>query len=179
MTTREKKVLANKIANLCPVEHVEIFKIIKDGCDVSFTRNNNGIFINLKNIPDVVLDEITKFVEFCFENKANLDEYDHKVNQVKIKSKVNTVQEVVSSTTLQSALDNSKIDNQWMTAYRDCKEKAKLELITDILEGNMACANKKKSCNMKFSNAKKKFARKVIQDKKNDHTLVSCLSMEI
>ena len=69
-----------QIQELGHTEHDEIFKIFVNN-DVEYTKNNNGIFVNLSIVNDAVLDTLATFVSFCMQNKAQLDEYDKAINQ--------------------------------------------------------------------------------------------------
>lgn len=95
---REKKSLMEKIGRLGPTEHDEIFKIFKKH-DISYTENKNGIFVNLKNIQNEILKEINDFVDYCFENKPELDEYDQKINECKYRNNINNMFQRSNSTT--------------------------------------------------------------------------------
>ena len=55
--------------------HVEIGKIFKRN-NVKLTENNNGIFVNLSNVKENVLDEINDYVNFVKnqEQLISLDE---------------------------------------------------------------------------------------------------------
>ena len=68
----DKKDLVKEINNLSTHEHMEIFKIIKNSTD-KYTKNDNGIFINLSVLDDNILEQINNFVIFCIENKDRLE----------------------------------------------------------------------------------------------------------
>lgn len=80
--SRRKKVLFDKINNLGPTEHMEIFKILKDN-GIHFTENTNGVFFNLTTLSDEVLTKVGEFVEYCCDNKKELDEYDQRLQECK------------------------------------------------------------------------------------------------
>ena len=79
---RKKKVLSEKINHLGPTEHLEIFKILKDH-GVSFSENKNGVFFNLTSLSKDIYVKIDEFVEYCCDNKKELDEYDLKLQECK------------------------------------------------------------------------------------------------
>ena len=68
----EKKQLERDIKKLDRNEHIEILNIIKKH-QQKFSRNNKGIFFNLKYIDDPTLREIILFVEFCKNNSILLN----------------------------------------------------------------------------------------------------------
>ncbi len=65
-----KRELKREIEKLRREEHLEIFKIIRTDTD-KYTENNNGIFINLKNLTPETLFKIGSFVKYCKENIDN------------------------------------------------------------------------------------------------------------
>ena len=63
------------IENMKQIHHIEIAKIFKKN-NIKLTENNNGIFINLNNIPKYIIDEIYEYINFIKtqENHINIDE---------------------------------------------------------------------------------------------------------
>jgi hypothetical protein len=59
----KKKKLIGLIKNLNNVELNEIYNILKIN-DCAYTENKNGIFINLANIDEKILDDIYNFINF-------------------------------------------------------------------------------------------------------------------
>jgi hypothetical protein len=69
------KNIVNIIENLSNTEIEEIFKMIhKHGC--SYTRNNNGLFINLAWMPEDLLNELEQYVKFCNRSQTELQKYE-------------------------------------------------------------------------------------------------------
>jgi len=69
------KQLIASIENISQNEMEEIFKMIHNhGCD--YTRNNNGLFINLTWIPDELLKELEQYVKFCNRSQTELRKYE-------------------------------------------------------------------------------------------------------
>lgn len=77
-TIEYKRELKREIEKLRREEHLEIFKIIRTETD-KYTENNNGIFINLKNLTPETLYKIGSFVKYCKENINNFK----KVEEIK------------------------------------------------------------------------------------------------
>ena len=196
-STRERKALIEKISKLSSTEHEEILKIIKEANGVSYSQNRNGVFINFRNIANDTVARIHAFVDFCFANNEHLDEYDKRINECKFGNKlaineannsmsVNTSVSVgacSSSQPLNQVMnrmrDITSQDTEWQQALKECKAMEKVETMIDVLENNISRVHKKKTCNMKFSNAKKKYARRsATSDKKCDIDLVSNLIHE-
>lgn len=205
VTTRQRKALIDKIAVLTMNEHVEIFKIINDSLqemDIKYTLNRNGMFINFKLIPDETVLKIEQFVDFCNNNRHDLDEYDKKINECKMNKDVSKVIHmynmgagslgdglledecdiVKESQDLQDVImrqtKNFTKKNEWIDIVKSTKEKERVSSYLESLENSYSKIHKKKTCNLKYANAKKKFARKCIPEKKFDLDLLSVLEEE-
>jgi hypothetical protein len=69
------KDLVESVKNISQNEMEEIFKMIHNyGC--MYTRNNNGLFINLTWIPEDLLDELEKYIKFCSRSQTELKKYE-------------------------------------------------------------------------------------------------------
>lgn len=93
--------LKKELNGLSSTEYQEIFNIIKSHTS-QFTENKNGIFINLKNIDDLVLHKIYDFISYCKHNKKNLDKLEEKQNE-EIKNSSNPIKSYTIN------IDNSNI----------------------------------------------------------------------
>lgn len=177
-TTKEKRQLIEQIANLGTTEHAEIFKII--GANVKYTQNSNGVFLNFKELSNDTVEEIRKFVDFCLENKTQLDEYDLKLNECKLNNKFDAPGEVSSELTSLDVVINSGggCCDEWIDKLKESKQKERIDNVVEVLEGNLQRITKKKTCNTRFSNAKKKYGRKVVVDKRNDGETLNVLNPE-
>ena len=79
---RKKRTLVDKINHLGPTEHMEILKLLKEH-GALYTENANGVFFNLTTLEQSAFDKIDEFVEYCCDNKRELDEYDQKLQECK------------------------------------------------------------------------------------------------
>lgn len=63
------------IEKLDKCRHIDIAKIFKKN-NIKLTENNNGIFINLNNIPPGIISEIKDYINFVKtqENLISIDE---------------------------------------------------------------------------------------------------------
>ena len=84
LSSKEKKDLVDEIRLLSKHEHLEIFKIIKNGTN-KYTENNNGIFVNLSLLDNEIIENIRNFVMFCKQNKKNLELEEESINTEKNK----------------------------------------------------------------------------------------------
>jgi hypothetical protein len=67
-TDIELKELRTKLTQLEEFQQIEIFKIISNN-NVKYTKNNNGIFLNMKLINQDCLKEIDDYLVFIQNNK--------------------------------------------------------------------------------------------------------------
>ena len=65
---KKKKKLLELVKNLSNIEYNEIFNIIQEN-NCQYSGNNNGIFINLQNVNDEIIDKIFNFLEFIKKKK--------------------------------------------------------------------------------------------------------------
>ena len=55
--------LKSKIENIDKEKHIEIFKILKEH-EVPFSENKNGIFVNLSELSDVIIEKIETYIVY-------------------------------------------------------------------------------------------------------------------
>lgn len=65
--------IAERVASLSRNEAEELYALIKD---CAHTANQNGVFVNLAQLPPAALDGIEHFLKFSEEKKYELDTYD-------------------------------------------------------------------------------------------------------
>ena len=70
---RVRRKLAAKIDQLGCIEHGEIFRTLQRH-DFPFTRNNNGVFFDITDMPKNVICELNAFVDHCLQNQKMLKE---------------------------------------------------------------------------------------------------------
>lgn len=69
------KNIRDNISKLSINEMLEIFKIINSN-DTKYTKNNNGIFINLKWIDEDILNKINDYIEFSLKSQNEMNKYE-------------------------------------------------------------------------------------------------------
>ena len=79
------KEIRNKIDLLTIVEKEEIFKILKSN-ECMFTKNNNGIFVNMNLLDKNVLKKICEIIDYSFINKQIDNQRLNEVNNLKLKN---------------------------------------------------------------------------------------------
>jgi hypothetical protein len=74
VTERYRK-LAVAVDGLSFMEIEEIFKMIhQHGCN--YTKNNNGVFVNLAWVPEDLLVQLEQYVEFCNKSDIEIRKYE-------------------------------------------------------------------------------------------------------
>jgi hypothetical protein len=72
-TLADKKSIMTRIQNLKNKKHyIHIYKIIKEN-NVQYSQNINGVFINLNNIDDSILDKIVKYLNYLDSRNSEID----------------------------------------------------------------------------------------------------------
>jgi hypothetical protein len=75
--------LVEILQNLNETETSELFKLVyRSKCP--YTRNNNGVFINLSWLSEPMIENIERFASFCFQSRHEIHKYEElcqKMNQ--------------------------------------------------------------------------------------------------
>jgi hypothetical protein len=80
----QKNDIVKQISKLSKNEHIELFKLIYKS-DTKYTINNNGVFINMNNISDSILEQVVELINFCIQNTDLLNKHESYINNEKIK----------------------------------------------------------------------------------------------
>ena len=81
MQHNDVKDLRNKIQSFSKEKQLDIFRICKSK-GILFTENKNGIFINLTELTNTQLFELTKFVDYIIEQEKNINEVEQEKNEM-------------------------------------------------------------------------------------------------
>lgn len=171
-SNKQRKALFDRINSLSSTEHEEILKIVK-ASGTSFSQNKNGIFFNLSILPDEVVKEIDDFVSYCMSNKKELDEYDKIINECKMSNTIKMVPPVAIHTSLAGmaahAAAVAKLPPQpskdtWASLKVDEATMERFMRFVDRVNQEKERIGRKKA-NVKYNNAKKKYAKKAAERK--------------
>lgn len=157
-----RKALFEKINGMTKTEHEEIFKIIRsNNNDVGYSKNKNGVFFNMSSLDSDTISKIDSFVNYCMNNKKDLDDYDKKINECKIN---NNLTHIIPRGLEDVTKPVPQIDD-WSSITNEPKS---IQKITQFIEKLMSDYEKigKKKVNQKFSNAKKKYSKKACVERK-------------
>lgn len=111
-----KKYILKEITKLNKLEHIEIFKILKNN-NIIYTENVNGIFVNMKNLDLNTLNDIIKFINYV-KNK-NIELLEKETILKKTKNKI-------------YGLNNNEINNL----------ESKIQILKENLKSNLETLNK-------------------------------------
>jgi hypothetical protein len=74
--------LKSRIEKMEKTEITELFKIIHNN-KIKYSKNNNGIFINLENCGEQSINEIKLFMDFIEENRKHINDIEIKIAEKK------------------------------------------------------------------------------------------------
>jgi hypothetical protein len=69
------KTIQMNVSKLTESENLELFKIILD-TNANYTKNNNGIFLNLNWIDEELLIKINNYILFCIKSQNEISKYE-------------------------------------------------------------------------------------------------------
>jgi len=85
--------IKNNISNLNNNELEEIFKIIYKNNN-NYTKNNNGVFINLNWLNDETLNQINNYINFCIKSHNEINKYEDICNM--LNESINNKEEIIN-----------------------------------------------------------------------------------
>lgn len=161
--------LMQHVQRLGPTEHREIFNIISRYDIIRYMQNNNGIFVDLTTIPDDVMQDIQKFVDYCYHNNGHLDEYNNRLVECKINQ---NYERLPSLTDDKPTSDNGDVltsdpiftDEQALTREASSENYTAEEEDARLRSSQFGFLSSvtKRMTSSKFNQAKKKFVKKKI-----------------
>jgi hypothetical protein len=163
------KQLVTAIEKISQNEVEEIFKMIHMyGC--SYTKNNNGLFINLTRIPDELLSKIEQYVKFCNRSQTELKKYEsicHVLNN-KLRDCNNEIIEVapVSMSNIIVNTDQNILNVNYVDDIDEIENVRNPDIDNDVdmeaeieNEAEVEKITNKISSSMKFSLLKKRYSK--------------------
>lgn len=93
------KQIQASISKLSENEIIEVFKIISE-TNTNYTKNNNGIFLNLNWVDEDILQKIYNHINFCIKSQNEISKYEMMKNLLNdsIKGKEKDADEIVATT---------------------------------------------------------------------------------
>ena len=76
ITAKEQSldIMKNRIEKMGKIQHIEILNILKKNTTVKLNENRNGVYINLSYLPDDVVDELQKYLDYLKDQESNLEQ---------------------------------------------------------------------------------------------------------
>ena len=177
MNTKE---LVNLLKQVDSKYHYDVFIILKK-YDIKYTRNNNGIFFNMDQIDERILDEVYNYLNMSalYSNKKiDLTQKSHTsisdlcdidmIERCKLENKDQNIEHEEKMKALTSKSLNDECENIVKNVIND--DTLKVSKILHDIEKDKSYIHKKTAVN-KFSVAKKKYAKQVITT--TDHNELS------
>lgn len=174
-----RKLLFDKINSLSSTEHEEIYRVISTH-SINTSKNKNGVFFNLSGIDDDVIQQIDTFVNYCISNKQELDEYDKRLNECKLNNKYSEIVNMNLNLKLEQLVgveQKIKPKDDWSKVKLDNKSSTRFNILIDKHNEDRDKLHMKK-LNSKFINAKKKYSKRIITDKKFEYENVIELTQD-
>ena len=81
MPATDLKQLKDHIEGLNQLHQIQILKILTQ-CNVGFTENKNGSFINLTNVDDAVISKITDYLSYVDKQEIQLNEIENQKTEL-------------------------------------------------------------------------------------------------
>jgi|TARA_B110001450_G_scaffold126147_1_gene118752 hypothetical protein len=76
MDVDKLKCIRDKIENLDKNNHIDILRLLVKN-DVFINENKNGVFINLTDLSNDIINDMEKYIDYVSEQKIDLDYIEH------------------------------------------------------------------------------------------------------
>jgi hypothetical protein len=123
-----------KINDMTSNEIEEIFKIIYKNNNY-YTKNNNGISLNLNTLDDEILNKINNYINFCIKSHNEINKYEDMCNMLNdsINNKIDDIPliENINEINKTLAINKQKISSS-MKFYLLKKKFQKQQLVSNI-----------------------------------------------
>jgi hypothetical protein len=88
------KTIQANVSKLTDNENLELFKIILD-TNANYTKNNNGIFLNLNWIDEALLLKINNYISFCIKSQNEISKYE--LMKTLLNESINTKEPIITA----------------------------------------------------------------------------------
>ena len=88
------KAIQANVSKLTESENLELFKIILD-TKANYTKNNNGIFLNLNWIDEALLLKINNYISFCIKSQNEISKYE--LMKTLLNESINTKEPIITA----------------------------------------------------------------------------------
>ncbi len=150
--TRQKLQLVDNMRRLSSTEHDEVFKLLRQN-NIKFTQNSNGVWCDLFSVDAGTIQLMTDLVDFYCCNKVELDEFEQRLAEAKMK---NSVYGCGTTFVHAAAASRPAIDD----VLSLCDKKAKKALVPYAPATTAAAQAAKKTTTARFMLAKKRYSKR-------------------
>lgn len=139
--------IKKNICNLSANEIEEIFKILCKNNSV-YTKNNNGIFINLNWLDESTLNNINIYINFCIKSHNEINKYEDMCNV--LNDNINNKDKLVDDDIIiSSIIQNNEIPKSFVSLKQRTSSSMKFYLLKKkFLKQNLIIKNN----NMNYDN---------------------------
>jgi hypothetical protein len=75
--------LKNKIEKIDEIHQLHIASILRQHPEIKLNSNKSGILVNLSTIPEPILEEIEKYMDYAIEQEKTLIQVENKTENLK------------------------------------------------------------------------------------------------
>ena len=141
------KAIQQNVSKLTESENLELFKIILD-TKANYTKNNNGIFLNLNWIEEELLVKINNYIIFCIKSQNEISKYE--LMKTMLNDSINTKDSALDEDSVITAdASNMDVSTSYITASANIDASIPASIVP----------KQKFSSSMKFYLLKKKFMK--------------------
>ena len=111
------KSIQNNAIKLTPNELSELFKLIKN-CNVNYTQNNNGVFLNLNWLSKDNLIKINNYISFCIKSQNEISKYEMMKNLLNNTIEITQKDEGKTETNKVLPSDNNTVKQKFSSSMK-------------------------------------------------------------
>lgn len=111
------KTIQNNAIKLTQNELSELFKLIKK-CNVNYTQNNNGVFLNLNWLSKENLIKINNYISFCIKSQNEISKYEMMKNLLNNTIETTQKEETKSESNKVSPSDNNTVKQKFSSSMK-------------------------------------------------------------
>ena len=104
------KIIKNEIEKMSLLENSEIFNIIKKS-NSNYSKNINGIFIDLKKLDNKIIDNLYNYIIYCKKFKKNMNEFENTKNVIKDSLENDNKANIIEETLIENELTEQNPEN--------------------------------------------------------------------
>jgi len=162
------KQLVKAVESLSKTETEELFKMIHKKT-ANYTRNNNGIFINLAWVTDDIIEEMENYIQFCTSSRIELKKYESicDVLNNSIKNTKSDTQKTCFKNKQVKAVANKSTTNELLNKIK-IKTEADMNMNEYVIDEEPGVYSMLSS-SVRYTMFKKKFAKLCYQSRLQDY----------